>query len=76
MEGIIIKNVSNDYNYFKFIIKVLKELKKDHTVIIITHKPELMKIVDEIIVIDHGKIVGKGNHKDLINNNKYYKELQ
>jgi len=55
---------------------VLKDLKKDHTVLIITHKPSLMKIADDLIVIDHGKLVGRGKHKDLIENNEYYKILQ
>ncbi len=58
------------------VIKVLKDLKKDHTVIMITHKPKLMKIADNILVIDKGKLVGNGKHKDLILNNKYYKILQ
>lgn len=55
---------------------LLKDLKKDHTVIMITHKPKLMKIADEILVIDKGKLVGKGKHKELIENNKYYQILQ
>lgn len=67
---------SLDPNTAKQVIKVLKDLKKDHTVIMITHKPQLMKIADEILVIDHGKLVGKGKHKELIENNKYYQILQ
>ena len=42
----------------------------------ITHKPALMKMADEIIVISNGKLVGKGTHKGLIENNDYYKVLQ
>ena len=42
----------------------------------ITHKPKLMKIADNILVIDKGKLVGNGKHKDLIFSNKYYKILQ
>ncbi|MBQ9833643.1 MAG: ABC transporter ATP-binding protein [Bacilli bacterium] len=67
---------SLDPNTAKQVVKVLKDLKKDHTVIMITHKPQLMKIADEILVIDHGKLVGKGKHKELIENNKYYQILQ
>ena len=37
---------------------------------------EIMKMADEIIVISNGKLVGKGTHKDLIENNDYYKVLQ
>lgn len=67
---------SLDPNTAKQIVKVLKDLKKDHTVIMITHKPQLMKIADKILVIDKGKLVGKGKHKELIENNKYYQILQ
>ena len=67
---------SLDPNTAKHVMNVLKNLKKDHTVIMITHKPKLMKMADNILVIDHGKIVGNGKHKELIKNNKYYKLLQ
>lgn len=60
----------------KKIIKIMKKLKKDHTILIITHKPNLMKQADDIIVIDHGSMVGRGTHKELIANNKYYQTLQ
>lgn len=65
-----------DMNTSKEIINILKDLKKDHTILMITHKPQLMKMADEIIVIDKGKLVGKGQHKDLIKKNKYYQILQ
>lgn len=66
---------SLDPNTADHIQKVIKDLKKDHTIIMITHKPKLMKIADNILVIDKGKLVGSGKHKDLILNNKYYKRL-
>ena len=67
---------SLDMNTSKQIINILKDLKKDHTILMITHKPQLMKMADEIIVIDNGRLVGQGNHKELIENNKYYQILQ
>ena len=67
---------SLDMNTSKQIINILKDLKKDHTILMITHKPQLMKMADEIIVIDNGKLVGKGTHKELIEKNKYYQILQ
>ncbi|MBP3899826.1 ABC transporter ATP-binding protein [Candidatus Saccharibacteria bacterium] len=57
------------------IIKVLKKLKTDHTVLVITHKPEVMQKMDELIVIEKGALVGRGTHRDLLRNN-YYKLLQ
>lgn len=67
---------SLDLNTSKQIMKILKSLKKDHTILMITHKPMLMKQADDILVIDHGKLVGRGNHKTLMKNNKYYRDLQ
>lgn len=67
---------SLDMNTSKKIVKILKDLKKDHTVIMITHKPDLMKVADEIMVINKGKLVGKGTHEELIKKNKYYQILQ
>ena len=55
------------------IISILKELKDSHTVIIITHKKEVMKISDEIILLSKGRIVGKGTYKNLLKNNHFNK---
>ena len=55
------------------IISILKELKDSHTVIIITHKKEVMKISDEIILLSNGRIVGKGTYKNLLKNNHFDK---
>lgn len=64
-----------DMNTSKKIMSILKELKKDHTIIMITHKPALMKLADDILVIDKGKVVGRGTHKELIKKNKQYQLL-
>ena len=55
------------------IISILKELKNSHTVIIITHKKEVMKISDEIILLSNGRIAGKGTYKNLLKNNHFDK---
>lgn len=67
---------SLDMRTSKQIMKILKDLKQDHTILMITHKPALMKMADEILVIDHGRLVGKGTHKELMEDNKYYQILQ
>lgn len=67
---------SLDPNTASNIDSILKDLKKDHTIIMITHKPELMKKADRIIVLNEGKIVGDGTHKELLKNNEHYKWLQ
>lgn len=59
----------------KHIIEFLNAIKKDKVVILITHKPDLMKIANNLILLNDGKIVGIGNHKGLIANNNYYQKL-
>lgn len=59
----------------KHIIEILNAIKKDKVVILITHKPDLMKIANNLILLNDGKIVGIGNHKGLIANNNYYQKL-
>lgn len=55
---------------------IFENLKLDHTIIIITHKKDVMKIADKIIVLNKGKIVGEGSHEELMKNNAYYIDLQ
>ena len=43
------------------IIAKLEEFTINSTLILITHKPSLLKIVDRLIVTDGGKIVADGN---------------
>lgn len=56
--------------------EVLQDLKQDHTIIMITHKPEMMQISDRIIVLDKGKVVSKGINEDVFNKSPLYKELR
>lgn len=67
---------SLDPNTINQIMKLLEDLKIDHTIILITHNKDLMKASDKLIVLNNGKIVGKGTHKKLMINNEYYIDLQ
>ena len=53
----------------------LDELKKDRTVIVIAHRLSTIENADEILVIDHGEIRERGNHKVLLEQNGAYKQL-
>ena len=56
--------------------EVFENLKTDHTIIIITHKKDVMKIADKIIVLSDGEIVGQGTHENLMKENEYYIDIQ
>jgi ATP-binding cassette subfamily B multidrug efflux pump len=57
------------------ILKNLVKLTKDKTTIIVSHRVSSAKNADTIIVLEHGKVIQKGNHESLVNTDGYYKEL-
>ncbi len=59
----------------KYIQESIYQISKDHTVIIVAHRLSTVMGVDEIIVLESGKIVEQGNHKRLLNNKGRYFEL-
>ena len=48
---------------------------KDKTTIIVSHRVSSAKNADQIIILEDGKIIEKGTHNELIEQNSYYKEL-
>ena len=57
------------------ILKNLKDVLKNTTTIIVSHKISSLKHADQIIVFENGEIVQQGKHLDLIDVEGYYKEL-
>lgn len=63
---------------FKTDSKLREELEKQtkgKTVIIVAQRISTILNADQIIVLDEGKIVGKGTHKELMKNCEEYKEI-
>lgn len=57
------------------LLKNIKELTKNKTCIIVSNRISDIKHCDEIVVLEHGKIVERGVHKDLLNNKAQYYEF-
>jgi len=57
------------------ILQNLKEIMKNRTSIIISHRVSSVKNADQIIVLDNGKIVESGNHYSLMEKKGMYFEL-
>ncbi|MDG2667066.1 ATP-binding cassette domain-containing protein, partial [Vibrio parahaemolyticus] len=53
----------------------LDELQKDKTVLVIAHRLSTIEKADEILVVDDGAIIERGNHADLIAKNGAYAQL-
>ena len=56
--------------------KLLEDLKTDHTIIVVTHKTEMMDIADRIVVIDKGRIIAKGKNEDVFKRCSLYRDLK
>ena len=49
---------------------------KDKTVIMIAHRLTTIRNVDEILVLENGKIIERGNDRTLMSSNTRYKQFQ
>ena len=65
-----------DSNYTSRIIDIIKDLKIDHTIVIVTHKPEMMQICDRVIVLDKGRVSCKGMNEEVFDKSPLYRELR
>ena len=53
----------------------LKEITANAVVLIVAQRVSTIKDADNIVVLDNGKIAGKGNHFELLNKCKVYQEI-
>jgi ATP-binding cassette subfamily B protein len=53
----------------------LKSETKQSTVIIVAQRISTVMEADRIIVLDEGRVVGMGTHRELLNSNEVYKEI-
>lgn len=57
------------------ILNSLKGVMQDRTTIIISHRVSSAKLADKIVVLDDGRIIEQGTHKQLMKKNGAYREL-
>ena len=57
------------------IFNKFKELSKDKTAIIVTHRMGTVKIADRVVVLDKGEILQIGTHEELLSINGQYKTM-
>ncbi len=56
----------------RIIMQNLNTFFKDRTAIVIAHRLSTVKNADQIVVLDRGKIIEKGTHKELVELNGSY----
>ena len=64
-----------DYKTDKTLRKTLKNELKNTTLLIVAQRIGTIKDADQIVVLDEGKIVGKGKHNELLKTCEVYKEI-
>lgn len=55
--------------------KALKEKTKEATVIIVAQRVSTILNAEQILVLDEGKLVGKGTHRELVKNCETYRQI-
>ena len=61
-----------DYESEKIISNNLSAIKKNRTVFIVAHRLSTVKDCNEIIVLDKGRLIERGNHESLMKQRGYY----
>ena len=64
-----------DNNSQDYIKKTIDNLVNDHTIVIVAHRLSTIIDADIIHVVDNGKVIATGNHKELLNSCKIYRNL-
>ncbi len=57
------------------LMRAVESLTREKTVIMIAHRLKTVENADRIFVIDHGKIVQRGRHSELINEDGIYRRF-
>ena len=64
-----------DYKTDVVLRQVLKKETSESTVIIVAQRISTILHADQILVLDEGEVVGKGTHKELMDNCEVYRQI-
>jgi ATP-binding cassette subfamily B protein len=57
------------------LMPALRALAQGRTTLLISHDLRLAHLADEIVVLDHGRLVERGTHHELLHHNSHYRQL-
>ncbi|MDR0482405.1 MAG: ABC transporter ATP-binding protein/permease [Cellulomonadaceae bacterium] len=64
-----------DYSTDAKLRAALKPRTRDAVVIVVAQRVSTIKDADNILVLEHGRIVGEGTHQELLDGNETYQEI-
>jgi len=57
------------------LLQSLLELKEEMTIVVASHRLEIIRHTDKIVVMEHGRVILEGTHSALIERSDVYREL-
>jgi ATP-binding cassette subfamily B protein len=64
-----------DPHHERLLVETLQSLRGRLTIVLVTHRLESVVGCDRIFVMDAGRIVERGTHRELLNQNSYYARM-
>jgi ATP-binding cassette, subfamily B, bacterial len=57
------------------VVEALRRLRAGRTTFVIAHRLSTVRHADQILVLDHGRIVARGTHDELLERSAFYRDL-
>ena len=58
------------------VLRSIAAVYRDRTLIVVSHRPDVLREVDEVICLDGGRVVERGSHEELMMSRGYYWRMQ
>jgi ATP-binding cassette subfamily B protein len=65
-----------DQSSEQMILDMFAQISRDKALIVVTHSPRVLDLVERIVVVDQGRIVSQGTHDELYTRSSIYREVR